>query len=115
METVELENEELAMEIQSVKAENNELAMEVKSFKAENDELAIVVDSVKAENSSLKEMIAQQNVKMQAQNERLEKLERIALATTPTPTTASVENKKTSVFNLSNLFSSLKGFWVSSN
>ena len=52
---------------------------------------------------------------MQAQNERLEKLERMALATTQSPTTASVKTKKTSVFNLSNLFLSLKGFWVSSN
>ena len=101
METVELENEELAMEIQSVKSENEII----------QDRFAAQAKKIEEQN----QLIAQQNVKMQAQNERLEKLERIALATTPTPTTASVENKKTSVFNLSNLFSSLKGFWVSSN
>ena len=68
-----------------------------------NDKKAIKaeVKTLKGENQELKDLVAKQN-------ERLEKLERIALATQKDQKTAF------SFFNGSNLFSSMKSFFISS-
>ena len=79
-----------------------------------NDKKAIQaeVKTLKGENQELKDLIALQNQNHQAemtiQKARLEKLERIALAYQKDQKTAF------SFFNGSNLFSSMKSFFISS-
>ena len=80
-----------------------------------NDKKAIQaeVKTLKGENQELKDLIALQNQnhqdEMAIQKARLEKIERIALANQSNQKTA------TSFFNISNLFSTMRSFLISSN
>ena len=81
--------------------EKKEFQAKVKDLEFSNIDLNAKVDSLEVTNQGLQDLVAMQN-------ERLEKLERIALGT-------SDENKKyDSFFNLSSLFLSVKSFLISS-
>ncbi len=71
------------------------LKEEIKTLKVENQE-------IKSSNQQLKDLV-------HAQNQRLEKLERIAL------TNQNEQKTATSFLNLSNLFSTMRSFLISSN
>ena len=65
--------------------------------------------ALQSSNQELRDLVAKQNEQIALQNERLEKIERIALANQSDQKTAS------SFLNISNLFSTVRSFLISSN
>ena len=86
----------------AIQAQNKKLKAKVDSFQSKNHEMQSKVSRVESKNQELKNLLA-------IQNERLERLEQIALASPKDKKTAS------SFFNLSKLFLSMKGILVSRN
>ena len=88
--------------ITNLSTANKELQAKVNSFESNNQKLQAKVNSFESKNQELRNLIAMQN-------ERLEKIEQIALSNQKDEKTAF------SFLNVSNLFSSMRSFLVSSN
>ena len=78
-------------------------------IQAQNKDLKAKVDGFESKNQELSELVASQNNQIKIQNQRLEKIEQIALANQKDEKTAF------SFLNVSNLFSSMRSFLISSN
>ena len=86
-----------------------ELSNSNTKIQAQNKGLQSKVDSFESKNQILSKLVAWQNNQITLQNQRLEKIEQIALAN------KKDEKKNFSFFNASNLFSSLRSFLISRN
>ena len=82
---------------------------EKKEMQAQNKELQAKVNSFESKNQELSKLVAWQNNQIKIQNQRLEKIEQIALANQKEEKTAF------SFLNVSNFFSSMRSFLISSN
>ena len=88
--------------ITNLSTANKELQARVESFQFSNQEMKVSNQEMKASNQELRNLLAMQN-------ERLEKIEQIALANQKDEKTAF------SFLKASNLFSSMRSFLISSN
>ena len=96
------EKKVMQSKITELTASNTEIKAANEKIQSQNKELQAKVNSFESKNQELRNLLAMQN-------ERLEKIEHIALANKKDEKTAF------SFFNVSNLFSSIRSFLISSN
>jgi len=96
-------------EKKGMQAKITELSASNTKIQTQNKELQATVDGFESKNQELSELVAWQNNQIKIQNQRLEKIEQIALANQKDEKTAF------SFLNASNLFSSMRSFLTSSN
>ena len=96
------DKKEMQSKISELSASNTEI-------QTQNKELQAKVNSFESKNQELSELVAWQNNQIKIQNQRLEKIEQIALAN------QKDEKIAFSFLNVSNLFSSMRSFLISSN